>query len=78
MEAIAGNARRLSTLDLCGCISLPRLLLPDAPALQRAALGGCAVLRVISLGAPQLRELRASGCPRLMEVRLLRWVPGGR
>lgn len=70
MEAIAANTRRLSSLDVSGCIALSRLLLPDAPVLERVALDGCAVLRVVSLVAPQLRELRAKGCVRLMELRL--------
>lgn len=69
MECAAGSFPSLVHLELSGCISLPRLLIPAAPRLHRVLVNGCAVLRVVSLGAPQLQEVRAKGCTRLM-VRL--------
>lgn len=70
MESAAGSLKAVAVLDLTGCISLSRLLLPEAPALLRLLVSGCSVLRVVSAAAPQLAELRAKSCTRLMEVRL--------
>ncbi|KAL4442936.1 hypothetical protein ABPG77_008427 [Micractinium sp. CCAP 211/92] len=70
LEAAAPSLVKCRRLDLTGCTSLSRLLLPDAAALQSVSVSGCGVLRQVLLASPALRELRAAACSRLVDLRL--------
>ncbi|KAL4457659.1 hypothetical protein ABPG75_012524 [Micractinium tetrahymenae] len=70
LEAAAASLTKCKRLDLTGCTSLSRLLLPEAVFLQTVSVSGCGVLRQVLLASPALKELRATACSRLLDLRL--------
>ena len=56
----------LSRLNINGCISLSRLVLPECNKLTWTDCSGCALLRHIILASPALSELQAVSCQRLV------------
>lgn len=70
LDAAASSLAKCRRLDLTGCTSLSRLLLPEAASLQSVSVAGCGVLRQVLLASPALREFRATACSRLVDLRL--------
>ena len=56
----------LSRLNINGCISLSRLVLPECDKLTWVDCSGCASLRHIILASPALSELQVVSCQRLV------------
>ncbi|KAK9812694.1 hypothetical protein WJX72_002213 [[Myrmecia] bisecta] len=68
-DALAG-ATALASLNLNGCFSLGRIMLPVNLRLTDLDASGCAHMRVLAAGSPVLQTCLVVGCQRLVEVRL--------
>lgn len=65
--AVQAGLPHLELLNLGGCISLSRLLLPEqAPRLRRLDVSGCGALRQVVAGSKALERLAARACGRLL------------